>query len=66
MCPGGLEAFKKLDEDGKRQRRGEAIAKIGQECSESEKVGVVAGHLMLWEEGEKTGTLIHTQEDLET
>lgn len=62
--PGGLKAFQamgKQDQDHWRQR---AISTIVKNCEDSRKVGVVAGHYMLWSEKEAAGEIVCTQNDL--
>lgn len=65
VVPGGLTAFQNLGEKEKEHWRGVAIDKIGKECAESGKMGVVAGHLMFWDEAEVAYTVC-TQHDLAT
>jgi phosphoserine phosphatase/adenylylsulfate kinase-like enzyme len=65
VVPGGLESFKEMSEEDKHHYRGIAIAKIGAECVETGKMGLVAGLLVFWKEGEKA-EVIYTQNDLET
>ncbi|CZS96536.1 related to 2-3-cyclic-nucleotide 3-phosphodiesterase [Rhynchosporium agropyri] len=48
VVPGGLETFKTLPGEGKDRYRTQAIRRIRDECAESGKVGVVAGHYMFW------------------
>ncbi|KAF2705274.1 hypothetical protein K504DRAFT_440355 [Pleomassaria siparia CBS 279.74] len=66
VVPGGLNAFQKLEEKEKEHWREVAIDKIGKECTESGKVGVVAGHFMFWDEEEEVGHKVCTQHDLDT
>ncbi|EEP75454.1 conserved hypothetical protein [Uncinocarpus reesii 1704] len=55
LVPGGLEAFQKLDEQGKIIWRQRAIDTIRKHCSESGRTAVVAGHFMFWPSEEETG-----------
>ncbi|KAH4185763.1 hypothetical protein HBI46_181260 [Parastagonospora nodorum] len=64
VVPGGLGAFHELEEEEKKHWRELAINKIKQSCLEDRKLAVVAGHLMLWHEGESAGQLVCTQSDL--
>ncbi|KAF2818074.1 hypothetical protein CC86DRAFT_435316 [Ophiobolus disseminans] len=66
VVPGGLHAFQQLEENEKEHWRKFAIDKIGRECTESRKVGVVAGHFMFWQEEEEVGHVVCTQHDLHT
>ncbi|KAI1651287.1 uracil phosphoribosyltransferase-domain-containing protein [Daldinia loculata] len=65
LVPGGLSAFKKLEESEKDHHRKLAIDHIAQSCSVTGRVGVVVGHFMFWEEGEETGRIVCTKNDLE-
>lgn len=65
IVPGGLHAFQKLEENEKEVLRKLAVNKIRRECTESGKVGVVAGHFMFWQE-EEVGHVVCTQHDLKT
>ncbi|KAF2683119.1 hypothetical protein K458DRAFT_390388 [Lentithecium fluviatile CBS 122367] len=61
VTPGGLDAFKKLSPDEQGELRGVAIDSIAKQCTVEQKVGVVAGHLILWDnetasEGQSIGT----------
>ncbi|TAQ88885.1 hypothetical protein B7494_g2812 [Chlorociboria aeruginascens] len=66
IVPGGLDAFKELEEREKVHWRQVAIDIIGNECANSGNVGVVAGHFMFWLEEEEAGGLVYTQNDLDT
>ncbi|KAF2022606.1 uracil phosphoribosyltransferase [Setomelanomma holmii] len=66
VVPGGLHTFQTLEENEKEHWRKSAIDKIGGECTESRKVGVVAGHFMFWQEGEDVGRVVCTEHDLNT
>ncbi|ODM16892.1 hypothetical protein SI65_07857 [Aspergillus cristatus] len=46
--------------------RGLAIGKIGAECTDLGKVGVVTGHFMFCSEEEDTGSLVYTEKDMQT
>lgn len=63
---GGLEKFKKMSKEDQQEWRQRAIDKIGMECKESSKVGVVAGHYMFWTVGKQAGEPICTDRDLAT
>jgi hypothetical protein len=60
---GGLEVFKKLDEQHKLLWREKAIDKIRKECAASGKGGVVAGHFIFWPDGAEDGTRVFTDKD---
>ena len=66
VVPGGLERFQSLEEQEKVEWREIAINRIRRECTASKRVGVVAGHLLFWPEGEKTPREAYTQSDLAT
>lgn len=66
ITPGGLEAFKKMDEHEKLSWRQRAIDTVRTECTTSGQVAVVTGHFMFWDdEGQESGTPVYTQNDLE-
>jgi hypothetical protein len=50
LVPGGLEAFYRLDEEGKTTWRNAAIAQIGEENRSGGKAAIFAGHYMFWTE----------------
>ena len=66
LVRGGLDAFKKLPKTEQMYWRERAIEKIEKECTESGKVGVVAGHYILWSEVHQDGKVIGTKKDLDT
>ncbi|KAG0636937.1 uracil phosphoribosyltransferase-domain-containing protein [Tuber brumale] len=65
LVPGGLDAFKKLNEQEKLHWRQLAINTIGKECADSRRVAVVAGHFMFWPKEEEGGQPVYTQADLD-
>ena len=66
VVPGGLDAFRKLEEREKVHWRQLAIDTIGKKCADSGQVAVVAGHFMFWPEEEEAGWPVYTQNDLDT
>ncbi|CZT52256.1 related to 2-3-cyclic-nucleotide 3-phosphodiesterase [Rhynchosporium secalis] len=66
VSPGGLEAFQELEEGEKLQWRQLAIDTIRNECANSGRVAVVAGHFMFWPEEEEAARPVYTQNDLAT
>ncbi|ROW16779.1 hypothetical protein VPNG_01530 [Cytospora leucostoma] len=64
VTQGGLNTFQQMDEAMQAHYRGLSIQAIAQQCSESGRVGVVAGHLTLWVEDEAKP--VFTQSDLDT
>ncbi|KAI1430537.1 uracil phosphoribosyltransferase-domain-containing protein [Xylaria sp. CBS 124048] len=64
LIDGGLPRFMKLPDDEKSMWRRKAIESIRESCANSGKVGVVAGHLMFWTEGDAAGKSVYTPEDL--
>lgn len=61
---GRLEAFHGLYEEEKNHWRVQAIKKTEEDYTKNKKVGVVAGHFMFWEESQKEGKKVWTQQDL--
>ncbi|KAK7461317.1 hypothetical protein VKT23_008496 [Stygiomarasmius scandens] len=49
LVSGGLDAFKRLDNQQKNLIRESAIHQIAQECSTTGRVGLVAGHFSFWD-----------------
>ena len=64
VVPGGLEEFKRMEGQEKADWRERAIKFVGEECTDSAKVAVVAGHYMFWKEGQEARDIVCTQEDL--
>ena len=63
---GGLKDFEKLKEDQQAYYRQLAVDKIAQHAADHNKTAVVAGHFMLWTEGNKSGKVIFTPRDRDT
>ena len=63
IVPGGLEAFEGMEKSDQEYWRKRAIDQIGQDCTNSKKMGVVAGHFMFWSEEEQAGTLAWNDND---
>ncbi|CDM33198.1 hypothetical protein DTO013E5_5628 [Penicillium roqueforti] len=66
VTPGGLEAFQILTKEGKNDARERAIARVKQECSNTGKSAIVAGHFMFWAEEDEQGQSVCTPSDLTT
>lgn len=66
LVPGGLDAFRKQEEQEKLHWRQLAIDTIGKECADSGRAAVVAGHFMFWPEEEEAGQPVCTRNDLDT
>ncbi|KAL8869077.1 MAG: hypothetical protein Q9174_004542 [Haloplaca sp. 1 TL-2023] len=65
LVPDGLNAFKTMEEHEKVVWRQQAIQSIREECITSRRLGLVAGHLMFWDDEEQeTPTKVCTQADL--
>ncbi|EAU33679.1 predicted protein [Aspergillus terreus NIH2624] len=64
IVTGGLDAFKRIQEEEKEVWRQRAIESIRDECTSTGKAAVVTGHLMFWDEEEETGSSVVTQIDL--
>lgn len=60
-----IDDFQQQPEENKIELRKQAILRIKEDCSSAKKAGIVAGHLMLYEDGSDPQD-IHTQADLET
>ncbi|KAL8851015.1 MAG: hypothetical protein Q9221_004098 [Calogaya cf. arnoldii] len=65
ITPGGLEAFQGMKKEDQLMCRQRAIDKIGAHCFHSQKIGIVAGHSMLWSEEEGKALPMYTQNDLD-
>ena len=65
LIPGGLDAFKKMEEKEKTHWRQCAIDTIGKNCADSGKAAVVTGHFMFWSQEQKVGLPVYTRNDLE-
>ncbi|KAJ7437917.1 uracil phosphoribosyltransferase-domain-containing protein [Mycena galericulata] len=64
LVPGGLAAFQGMNDQDKTCWREKAIAHIADESATSGKIGLVAGHFMLWEdESEEAGNRVWTERD---
>ncbi|KAK6498288.1 hypothetical protein TWF506_004527 [Arthrobotrys conoides] len=66
LTPGGLDAFKKLNDEEKNRWRQLAIDTIRQEAAETGRMAIVAGHFMFCSAGEEFGQPVYTKNDLET
>ncbi|KAK3614237.1 hypothetical protein LTR56_027383 [Elasticomyces elasticus] len=67
IVPGGLETFNTLTSAEKTMYREQSITKIRDECVQSGKTVVVAGHLMFWNDAQQTAPdPVYTRQDLET
>jgi len=64
--PGGLPAFKNLDDEAKDHWRKHAIDIIGKSYAVSGKVAVVSGHLGFWSKSKKAADIVCTDMDLNT
>ena len=65
VVPGGLDAFRRMEEPKKTFWRERTIDKIGKDSAESGKVAVVAGHFMFWSENDKQPPPVMTSNDRE-
>ena len=64
LTKGGLEAFQRLEEPKRVDLRERAISGIRDKCAAEAKVGVVAGHFMLWSDELKEPVSVCTDHDL--
>ncbi|EYE91556.1 uncharacterized protein EURHEDRAFT_464533, partial [Aspergillus ruber CBS 135680] len=62
----GLNAFKMMAEQDHVYWHGLAIGKIGADCTDLGKVGVVTGHFMFWSEEKDTGSPVYTKKDMQS
>lgn len=63
---GGLDVFKASSEADKLQWRQLAVTKIRDACAASDRVGVVVGHFMFWDEDDASGQIVLTESDWDT
>ncbi|EXJ56391.1 hypothetical protein A1O7_06734 [Cladophialophora yegresii CBS 114405] len=66
LVDGGLQGFHGLEENQKEAVRQLALQTIQADCLNDRKVGVVAGHFMLWLGAEGVGSSVWTQQDAST
>lgn len=66
ITEGGLDAFKVMDEEQMSIHRQLAIDAIREECTETGRIGIVAGHYMLPSKDQETVETIGTRNDLAT
>lgn len=66
LVPGGIDAFQTLNELAKSRYRKQAIEAIGQECAHTGRIGMVAGHLLLREQGGPQSVWTHSDENIYT
>lgn len=66
VTPGGLEGFQNLIKEAKSELRELAIARIKQDCCNTGKSAIVAGHFMFLAEQDKDGQSVCTPGDLAT
>lgn len=64
VTEGGLDAFKAMSPEQKTDHRKLAIDEISKECSETGRIGIVAGHYMFCSDDQKTLETIGTANDL--
>ncbi len=65
ITPGGLKGFQNMEEEKQAMWRKRAIDEISMQCAGDNKVGIVAGHSMLWSEEQGKPLPVHTQNDLD-
>ena len=53
VVDGGLDAFKKMKDKQQYETREKALSLAASECQTNAKTGVVAGHYMFWQAGDK-------------
>ncbi|KAL9026977.1 MAG: hypothetical protein Q9196_004437 [Gyalolechia fulgens] len=66
IVPGGLEGFKRMEQQEQTGWRQRAIDEISMECEVSGNLAIVTGHFMFWDEGQEAGQPVCTQNDLDT
>ncbi|KAF1937630.1 hypothetical protein EJ02DRAFT_505892 [Clathrospora elynae] len=50
VVKGGLEVFKRMDAEQQQTVRAEAIIRVSDDCKKSNRIAVITGHLMLWDD----------------
>ena len=63
IVPGGLTAFKEMEDEEQKSWRMEAIKRIKMKCAKGKQIGIVTGHYMFWSEEDGLGTPVCTYED---
>jgi adenylate kinase len=66
VTPGGMAAFRKLNELDQEKHRKLAVDKIREITISNGTTAIVAGHYMFWPEDRKYVNPVYTQNDLET
>lgn len=66
VTEGGLAAFQAMSPEKQTEHRQLAINAIRQECVETGRIGVVAGHYMLYSDERQTSETVGTANDLAT
>ncbi|TID18320.1 PRTase-like protein [Venturia nashicola] len=66
VTEGGLAAFQAMSPEKQNDHRKLAIDAIRQECADTGRIGVVAGHYMLYSDERQTPEIIATANDLST
>ncbi|KAE9969111.1 hypothetical protein EG328_000184 [Venturia inaequalis] len=66
VTEGGLAAFQAMSPEKQTEHRQLAINAIRQECVETGRIGVVAGHYMLYSDERQTSETVATANDLAT
>ena len=63
LVDGGIDEFKEMNKKNQETHRRRAIEYIRDQCKKEDKVGVVTGHFMFWEEGNSKGMMAWTADD---
>ncbi|KAK7437090.1 uracil phosphoribosyltransferase [Colletotrichum acutatum] len=63
LVDGGLEAFKRLDNDAKIRQRQRAIQHVADECTVTGRIGIVAGHYSFWDVKSPSHEVVWTEAD---
>lgn len=66
LLDGDLTRFDIHEKEKKTALRELAISSIQDKCAEQGKIGVVAGHFMLWSEKTMSPVAVHTEQDFQT
>ncbi|KXH47643.1 uracil phosphoribosyltransferase [Colletotrichum nymphaeae SA-01] len=64
LVDGGLEAFKRLDNDAKTRQRRQAIQRVADECTATGRIGIVTGHYSFWNGNPPSYDVVWTDADM--
>ncbi|KAJ0334344.1 hypothetical protein COL5a_000398 [Colletotrichum fioriniae] len=64
IVDGGLDAFKRLDNDAKTRQRERAIQFIADECTATGRIGIVTGRYSFWNDKHPSHDVVWTEADM--